>query len=73
MRVALIMGSLSDLPKVESIIEILKQFFNETKINYENVSFKGTINLDMPVEDVIEKGSSSKEITDFSNVIFKRV
>ena len=26
MRVALIMGSLSDLPKVESIIEILKQY-----------------------------------------------
>lgn len=39
----------------------------------ENVSFKGTINLDMPVEDVIEKGSSSKEVTDFSNVVFKRV
>lgn len=39
----------------------------------EDVSFKGTINLDMPVETVIEEGSSSREITDFSNVIFKRI
>lgn len=38
-----------------------------------NISYKGNISLDMPVENVIEKGSSSREITDFSNVIFKRV
>lgn len=38
----------------------------------ENISFKGTINLNMPIDTVIEEGSSSKEITDFSNVVFKR-
>ena len=39
----------------------------------ENISFKGTIRLDMPIETVGEEGSSSKEITDFSNVVFKRI
>ena len=39
----------------------------------ENISFKGTINLNMPIETVIEEGSSSKEITDFSSVVFKRI
>ena len=39
----------------------------------ENISFKGTINLNMPIETVIEEGSSSKEITDFSDVVFKRI
>lgn len=38
-----------------------------------NVSYKGTIKLDMPVDTVIEEGSSSIEITDFSDVIFKRI
>lgn len=39
----------------------------------DNISFKGTINLNMPINTVIEEGSSSKEITDFSNVVFKRI
>lgn len=39
----------------------------------ENISFKGTINLNMPIDTVIEEGSSNKEITDFSNVVFKRI
>ena len=38
-----------------------------------NISFKGTIDLNMPVETVGEEGASSKEITDFSNVVFKRI
>ena len=38
-----------------------------------NVSYKGTIKLDMPVDTVIEEGSSSIEITDFSDVVFKRI
>ncbi len=37
------------------------------------IKFKGTIALDMPVDNVIEEGSTSIEITDFSNVIFKRM
>ena len=39
----------------------------------ENISFKGTINLNMPIDTVTQEGAASKEITDFSNVIFKRI
>lgn len=38
-----------------------------------NISYKGTINLDMPIESVIEEGSSNRELTDFSNIVFKRI
>ena len=39
----------------------------------ENVTYKGTISLELPAQDLIEKGSSNFEITDFSDVVFKRV
>ena len=39
----------------------------------EHVKFKGTINIEMPIEGVLENGSSNIEITDFSDVIFKRI
>ena len=39
----------------------------------EDISFKGTINLDMPIDTLIEGGISNKEITDFSKVVFKRI
>lgn len=39
----------------------------------DDVSYKGTINLDMPIESVIEEGSSNRELTDFSNIVFKRI
>ena len=35
--------------------------------------YKANVNLDLPVENVIEEGTSSKEITDLSDVIFKRI
>lgn len=38
-----------------------------------NVSYKGSLSMDMPTDEIIEKGSSQMEITDFSNVIFKRI
>lgn len=38
----------------------------------DDITYKGTLSLDMPIETVIEEGSSSKEITDFSSVVFKR-
>lgn len=38
-----------------------------------NIKYKGTLNMNMPTEEIIEKGSSNIEITDFSNVIFKRI
>lgn len=39
----------------------------------ENISYKGTISLDMPTNEIIEQGASKIELTDFSNVIFKRI
>lgn len=39
----------------------------------DDVSYKGTINMDMPINSIIEEGSSNKELTDFSDVVFKRV
>lgn len=39
----------------------------------ENINFKGTINLSLPLDDVIEKGKTDIKITDFENVVFKRV
>lgn len=38
-----------------------------------NVTFKGTINLDFPNDDIITNPESNLEITDFSDVVFKRV
>ena len=38
-----------------------------------NVTFKGTINLDFPNNDIITNPESNYEITDFSDVVFKRV
>lgn len=36
-------------------------------------SFKGTISIDIPTGDIIENSTTNLEITDFSNVAFKRV
>ena len=39
----------------------------------KNVTYKGTLKVNLPVEDIIENGSSNFEITDFSEVVFKRL
>lgn len=39
----------------------------------QNISYKGTITLELPAEHMIENGSGNFEITDFSNVVFKRI
>lgn len=39
----------------------------------DNISYRGTLNLDMPINTVVEEGSSNREITDFSNIVFKRI
>ncbi|MCI9063773.1 MAG: hypothetical protein HFJ17_04150 [Clostridia bacterium] len=36
-------------------------------------SFKATYNIDVPVEDIVSNGETSMEITDFKDVIFKRI
>lgn len=39
----------------------------------ENIVYKGSINFQTPVGNIVEEGSSEKIIEDFSNVVFKRV
>lgn len=39
----------------------------------KNISYKGTINLSLPIENIMTDKESNKEITDFSDVIFKRI
>lgn len=39
----------------------------------EDINFKGTLNLELPIDTVIEEGSSNREFTDFDYVVFKRV
>ncbi len=38
-----------------------------------NISYKGTINLELPAGNIVEDGKASIEKSDFSDVIFKRV
>ena len=35
--------------------------------------YKATINLDVPADEIIEKGTVGKEITELDNIIFKRI
>lgn len=39
----------------------------------KDINFKGTITYELPVGNIIEEGKGTTEITDFSDVIFKRV
>lgn len=39
----------------------------------DNISYRGSLDLDMPTSEIIEQGASKIEITDFSDVIFKRI
>lgn len=50
------------------------------KISYDmiittdnNVSYKGTFEYELPTGNIVEEGKGSTEITDFSNIIFKRI
>ena len=46
--------------------------FDITITTSDDISFKGNLKLDLPLDTVIEEGSSNKEITNFDDVIFKR-
>ena len=35
--------------------------------------YQATINLDIPTDDIIEKGTIGKEITELDGIIFKRI
>lgn len=39
----------------------------------DDINYKGTINLEMPIDTIIEEGSSHKEITGLESIVFKRV
>lgn len=65
------------------------KLLQETKTTYEDLkatvnmdltikltsgkSFKTNISLQIPIEKIVEKGTSSEEITDTNNFVFKRV
>ena len=65
------------------------KLLKETKITYDDLkatanmdltikltsgkSFKANITLDIPIEGIIEEGTSSREITDTNNIVFKRI
>ena len=58
----------------------IKQEQLETKITFElnielenQIQYQSTITLNLPVENVIEKGTQGKEITDLKKFIFKRI
>ncbi len=36
-------------------------------------SFKTNLTLEIPIEEIVEKGTANKEITDTKNIVFKRV
>ena len=35
--------------------------------------YKATLNVQLPLESLIQEGIVQKEITDFNNIIFKRI
>lgn len=39
----------------------------------QNVTYKGTISIELPGQDLIEKGASNFEIKDFGDIVFKRI
>ena len=42
-------------------------------ITLKDKSYKASISLDLPCGNLIEEGTSSKEIRDMSHLVFKRV
>ncbi len=47
--------------------------FNLNIILNNDINYVGTIKLDLPIGDIINETEPLKEITDFSDVVFKRV
>jgi len=39
----------------------------------EKINYKGTVNVSTPINTIIEQGSANAEITDFEDVVFKRI
>ena len=49
-----------------------KLFFDLSITTEAGKEYKANISLDLPVEGVVEDGTSSKEITDLNDIVFKR-
>ena len=39
----------------------------------EQKEYKATLNFDMPIDEILDKGTTSKEITDLEDIVFKRI
>ncbi len=50
-----------------------KVSFDMIIVTDNNVSYKGSFEYELPTGNIVETGKGSTEITDFSNVIFKRI
>ncbi len=63
------------LKKAEVVQEDLKVHLEfDLTIRLQSLkSFKGTISLELPLENVIEQGTASEEITDMDKFVFKRI
>ena len=62
------------LDKIDIDYEEIKSkiSFNLTIVLESDISFKATIQLELPVGDITKEGSSSLEITNMKNIVFKR-
>lgn len=65
-------GMLLDKAQISQEDIKLKATMDITLIVSEKEKYKGTITIDLPVGEFQEKSVIDKEITDFSNIIFKR-
>lgn len=68
-----------DHSKLLKLTNITKEDL-QTKISFDltieltsGKKYQTTINLDVPTDDIIEKGTTGKEITELDGIIFKRV
>lgn len=68
--------------KYDDILNKMKITYEDIKatINFDleiklhsNKTYSANIKLDIPTEDVINKGTTGKEITDLKNIVFKRI
>ncbi len=51
----------------------IKMTFDITMVLHSGKVYKAPISLNLPNEEIIEKGVSSKEITELDDIIFKRI
>ena len=50
-----------------------KKTNKKTKQNTNKIKYKTNITLSLPCEKLLTEGTSNKEITDMSGIVFKRI